>query len=473
MTMRKFFVTLWLSLLVAGAWAGEYDKYYEELPTEVAQVTVPEIPQNVVRLTDCGGKGDGVTLNTEAFKEATKRLTAMGGGKIVVGDGVWLTGPIELKDNIELHVERGALIYFSPDKRLYEGHTDREQRVLPCIYATGRKNIAITGEGIIDGNGQQWRPVKRNKQSDVEWKMYQSMGGYTTEDGKLWYPWKLKNKYPDIVEQPKQYENLRNDLIRLFCCENILIKGVTVQNAPRFHVHPNNCRNVIVDGITVRCPWNAQNGDGIDFTDVNIGLIVNNTVDVGDDGICMKSSVAKKEAPANGCEDIIVENNTVFHAHGGFVLGSNTTSGIRRMVVRKNRYCSTDTGLRFKSGLGRGGKTEKIYIQDIIMSDIAKEAIVFQCDYSDHDADGTPKRSATLTEKQKKRIPEFQDIHINNVICMGCKTGLKAKGLEGLDCVHDITIDNTTIVYRKKASEIDEKTTNIASKARYVSVSTR
>ena len=88
MTMRKFFVTLWLSLLVAGAWAGEYDKYYVELPTEVAQVTVPEIPQNVVRLTDCGGKGDGVTLNTEAFKEATKRLTAMGGGKIVVGDGV-------------------------------------------------------------------------------------------------------------------------------------------------------------------------------------------------------------------------------------------------------------------------------------------------------------------------------------------------------------------------------------------------
>ncbi|MBO6233923.1 MAG: glycoside hydrolase family 28 protein, partial [Prevotella sp.] len=105
--MRKYFMTLWLSLLVAGAWAGEYDKYYEELPTEVAQVTVPEIPQNVVRLTDCGGKGDGVTLNTEAFKEATKRLTAMGGGKIVVGDGVWLTGPIELKDNIELHVERG------------------------------------------------------------------------------------------------------------------------------------------------------------------------------------------------------------------------------------------------------------------------------------------------------------------------------------------------------------------------------
>lgn len=466
--MKRIMAIAGLMMLIMSTWAGEYDQYYEQLPTQVAQVTVPQIPQNVVMLTECGGKGDGVTLNTEAFSKAVKRLTAMGGGKIVVTDGVWLTGPIELKDNIELHLERGALVYFSPDKRLYEGHTDREQRVLPCIYAVGQRNIAITGEGIIDGNGQQWRPVKRTKMSDMEWKMYQSMGGYTTEDGKLWYPWKLKNKLPDIVDEPKKYENLRNDLIRLYFCENIMIKGVTVQNAPRFHVHYVNCRNVIVDGITVRCPWNAQNGDGIDFSDVNVGLIVNCTVDVGDDGICMKSSVAKKDAPANGCEDIVVENNTVYHAHGGFVLGSNTTSGMRRMVVRNNRYCSTDTGLRFKSGLGRGGKTEQIYISDIIMSDIAKEAIVFQCDYSDHDADGTPKRSATLTEKQKKRIPEFQDIHINNVICQGCKTGIKAHGLEGLDCVHDITIDNTTIIYRKKATDIDENTTKITNKAKIV-----
>ena len=466
--MKRIMASAGLMMLIMSTWAGEYDQYYEQLPTQVAQVTVPQIPQNVVMLTECGGKGDGVTLNTEAFSKAVERLTAMGGGKIVVTDGVWLTGPIELKDNIELHLERGALIYFSPDKRLYEGHTDREQRVLPCIYAVGQRNIAITGEGIIDGNGQQWRPVKRTKMSDVEWKMYQSMGGYTTEDGKLWYPWKLKNKLPDIVDEPKKYENLRNDLIRLHFCENIMIKGVTVQNAPRFHVHYVNCRNVIVDGITVRCPWNAQNGDGIDFSDVNVGLVVNCTVDVGDDGICMKSSVAKKDAPANGCEDIVVENNTVYHAHGGFVLGSNNTSGMRRMVVRNNRYCSTDTGLRFKSGLGRGGKTEQIYISDIIMSDIAKEAIVFQCDYSDHDADGTPKRSATLTEKQKKRIPEFQDIHINNVICQGCKTGIKAHGLEGLDCVHDITIDNTTIIYRKKATDIDENTTKITNKAKIV-----
>ncbi|MBR1839478.1 MAG: glycoside hydrolase family 28 protein [Prevotella sp.] len=460
MKRTKAFALL-LSLACIGAWAGEYDKYYEALPVEVARVTLPAIPANEVSVADFGGTGDGVTLNTEAFHKAIDRLAELGGGKVTVPQGVWLTGPIDLKDNIELHVERGAMIYFTPDKRQYLGHSDREERVLPCIYAVKRTNIAITGEGTIDGNGSQWRPVKRNKQSDVEWKQYLFMGGTVTDDGTLWYPWQLKNKYPDIVDSPKSYENTRNDLMRLYGCTNILIKGVTVQNAPRFHVHPCNSRNVIIDGITVRCPWNAQNGDGIDFSDVNVGLIVNNTVDVGDDGICMKSSVAKKDTPASGCEDIVVQDNTVYHAHGGFVLGSNTTSGIRRMVVRHNRFSGTDTGLRFKSGLGRGGKTERLFISDILMSDIAKSAIVFQCDYSDHDADGTPKRSKVLTEKQMKRVPDFQDIHISNVICRGCRTGIKAGGLQGMQCVHDIEIENATIVYTKAAQQIDKATTDI------------
>ena len=452
-------VLAWLAY--AGALAGEYDKYYEALPVEVARVEVPDIPSNEVSVADFGGVGDGVTLCTEAFRRAMARLTEMGGGRLVVPVGVWITGPIELMDNTELYVERGAMIYFSPDKRQYLGHSDREERVLPCIYAVKRSNIAITGEGTIDGNGSQWRPVKRNKQSDVEWKQYLFMGGTVTDDGTLWYPWQLKNKYPDIVESPKMYESRRNDLIRLYGCTNVMVKGVTVQNAPRFHVHPCNSRNVIIDGVRVRCPWNAQNGDGIDFSDVNVGLIVNNMVDVGDDGICMKSSVAKKDTPASGCEDIVVQDNTVFHAHGGFVLGSNTTSGIRRMVVRHNRFMGTDTGLRFKSGLGRGGKTEQLFISDILMSDIAKDAIVFQCDYSDHDADGTPKRSNMLTEKQLKRVPEFQDIHISNVICRGCRTGIKAKGLQDMQCVHNIDIENSTIVYTKAAQQVDKATTDI------------
>jgi polygalacturonase len=239
------------------------------------------------------------------------------------------------------------------------------------------------------------------------------------------------------------------------------VEGVTIQNSPKFHLHPCYSKNVIVDGVTVRCPWNAQNGDAIDFSDVNVGLIVNSTVDAGDDGLCMKSGNNKPDAPANGCADIVIQDNTVFHAHGGFVLGSETIQGMQRIVVRNNRFSGTDTGLRFKSGLGRGGKTEQLFIQDIVMTDIKDEAIVFQCDYLDRPAGSAPNAVPTFTEEQKKVAPYFQDIHISNVVCHGAATGIKASGILGLDNVRDIDISNSTIVYHNADKEIDEKTASL------------
>jgi polygalacturonase len=241
----------------------------------------------------------------------------------------------------------------------------------------------------------------------------------------------------------------------------VLVEGVTIQNAPKFHLHPCYSKNVIIDGVTVRCPWNAQNGDAIDFSDVNVGLIVNSIVDAGDDGLCMKSGNNKPEAPANGCEDILIQNNTVFHAHGGFVLGSETIQGMRRIVVRHCRFSGTDTGLRFKSGMGRGGKTEQMFIQHIVMNDIKDEAIVFQCDYVDRPAGSDPNAKPTFTEEQKKVAPYFQDIHISNVVCYGAGTAIKAGGILGLDNVKDIEISNSTIMYYTTGQQIDEKTAKL------------
>ena len=456
----KVCFSLLMMLSCCGIWATDYGRYYQNLPTPLTQVTPFTIPSNEVSLAECGGVGDGVTLNTEAFSKAISKLNKQGGGRLVVPDGVWLTGPIALKDNIEIHVQKNAIICFSPDKSLYVDEEGGSSRVRPCIRASKRTNIAITGQGIIDGNGGQWRPVKRSKQSDVEWKQYLETGGQVTEDGSLWYPWKMKNGYADIASSPKDQEGMRADLIRFTDCENVLIEGVTVQNSPRFHVHPCNCKNVVVDGVTVRCPWNAQNGDAIDFSDVNVGLIVNCVVDAGDDGICMKSNAMKPKSPANGCEDILIQDNTVFHAHGGFVLGSNTVSGIRKVVVRHNRFSGTDTGLRFKSGIGRGGKTEKLFISDIVMNDIKDEAIIFQCDYVDRPA-GKDAKPAPVVDKDLKNVPEFQDIHINNVVCRGCKTGISASGISGLQCVRDITITDCTIAYNKTAEQIDPNTANL------------
>lgn len=443
--------------------AQDYSKYYQNLPIEVKQVSRPQIPANEVNIKDVGGVGDGVFLNTEAFSKGISKLNKLGGGRLIIPEGVWLTGPISLKDNIELHLDKNALVLFSADKTLYVSPDAKPgSRVNPCIRASKRKNIAITGEGILDGNGEHWRPVKRNKVSDVEWNVFKKViGGVEKANGTLFYPWDSNNAAANIADTPENQEKMRNDLIRFTDCENVLIQGVTVQNAPRFHVHPCYSKNVIVDGVTVRCPWNAQNGDAIDFSDVNIGLIVNSTVDAGDDGICMKGGNVKPASPANGCEDIVIQDNTVFHAHGGFVLGSETISGMRRIVVRHNRFSGTDTGLRFKSGMGRGGKTEQMYISDIMMTDIKDEAIVFQCDYVDRPAGSDPKKVPTFTEEQKKKAPYFQDIHISNVICHGASMGISASGILGLDNVRDIEISNSTIVYTKTDKQIDEQTAKV------------
>ena len=459
--------------------AKDYAKYYQNLPTEVKPVVEVVIPDNEVSITDFGGVGDGQTLNTEAFRKAISALVKKGGGRVVVPQGVWLTGPIVFKDNIELRIEKNAIVMFSPDKSLYIDKDGNSSRVEPCIKASKRKNIAITGEGIIDGNGAQWRPVKRSKVSDVEWKRFKAMGGVERNNGQLWYPWDMKDGSPNLGDTPEAQEKRRNDLVRFTDCENILFEGVTFHNSPRFHVHPLNSRNIIIDGITVRCPWNAQNGDAIDISDCHLVLIVNSIVDAGDDGLCMKSGKYKENALVNGCEDILIQDNTVYHAHGGFVIGSENICGTRRLVVRQCRFSGTDTGLRFKSGIGRGGETEKVYISDVVMTDINDQAIVFQCDYVDRPAGTAPlqlprggesQSANTAQPKASPRgglegasgayIPRVHDIHINNVVCRGAGTGIYAHGIEGYDCI-DVTIENTKIVNATKETDIDDKTAKV------------
>ena len=456
--MKQLILTALTIVSILSAKAEDYSKHYQNLPVELKQVVSFDIPDNTVSIADFGGVGDGVALNTEAFRKAISALTKKGGGRLVVPQGVWLTGPIVLKDNIDLHIERNAIILFSPDKSLFVDAEGKSSRCDPGIKASKRKNIAITGEGIIDGNGAQWRPVKRSKVSDTEWKRFAAIGGVERQNGALWYPWDVKAGYKNIADTPENQEKSRQDLIRLTDCENILIEGVTVQNSPRFHVHPCNSKNIIIDGITVRCPWNAQNGDAIDLSDCHQALIVNSVVDAGDDGICMKSGKAKATALVNGCEDILIEDNTVFHAHGGFVIGSEDITGMKRIVVRRCRFSGTDTGLRFKSGIGRGGKTEDIHISDIVMNDITDEAIVFQCDYVDRPAGSEGKKAKT---SGSEFVPEFTDIHISNVVCRGAKTAIKAKGIEGMNCIHDIEIANSTIVYTSKGADIDETTAKV------------
>ena len=457
--MRRLLASVVCVCALALAQAADYDQYYQGLPCQVKAVTPFSIPQNTVSIADCGAVADGQTLCTEAIEKAISRLTKQGGGRVLVPEGVWLTGPIMLKDNIELHLAQGALLCFAPDKRLYLDKNPKAKRVYPCIRASKRKNIAITGHGVIDGGGQQWRPVKRSKMSDVEWQKYQQMGGETTADGQLWYPWKMKSGYPDIAPTAPEQEGMRNDLVRFTDCENVLVEGVTIQNSPRFHLHPCYCRNVIIDGVNVQSEWNVQNGDGIDLSDCHQVIVVNSRVSVGDDGICLKSGLPD-EGRIAGCEDILVVHNVVNHAHGGFVLGSETAGGMRRIVACHNVFSGTDVGLRFKSAPGRGGKTEQLYVYDIQMNDIADEAIAFQCDYVNRHA-GRENDEPQFTEEQLRWAPMFQDIHISRVVCHGAKTAIKAAGIQGMKSVHGITLSDCTIVYDMVEKDIDAQTTQL------------
>lgn len=451
---------LMLSLLaILPSKAADYTHYYTGLPVDIRQVTPITFPDRTADITRHGAVGDGVTLCTEAIQHTIDSLSALGGGRVDIPMGVWLTGPLELKDNINLCLDKNAILYFSPDKTLYLEKGPKAGRVKACISALRCTNIGITGSGMIDGNGAQWRPVKRGKVSNVEWNDFKDMGGVERDNGSLWYPWQLKSGYADVAATPEKQEKRRNDLFRVNHCENILLEGVTFQNAPKFHVHPFNSRNIIIDGITVRCPWNAQNGDAIDLSDCHQVLVVNSTVDAGDDGICLKSGERKKGTEINGVADVLIRYNTVYHAHGAFVIGSEDICGINRVVATDCRFSGTDTGLRFKSAIGRGGRTADIYLYNLMMADIRGEAIIFECSYADRPAGSKVGDAPEI--KEVKNVPEFQGIKIYDIICRGCKTGIKASGIEGMDCVHDIDISNSTIVYRKQATDIDTATARL------------
>jgi len=457
---NKSFLMLLLIVFGLTAKANDYAKYYVNMPVEMPKATPPQIPANSVNLRDFGAKGDGLTLNTDAINRAISALAKQGGGHLIVPAGIWLTGPFALKDKIDLHLERNAVLMGSTDRSLYVKTADGKPqgKCVPLITASKRADISITGEGTIDGNGALWRPVKRSKASDVEWKDYTSLGGTVDEKSGVWYPFKLK-KHADFAPTAAKQENMRNHLIRFTDCLNVLISGVTIQNSPKFHLIPTRCENVIVDGVTIRCPWNAQNGDGLDLSSCRKVLIVNNTLDVGDDGICMKAGAGEAGVKSGPCRDMLIENNTVLHAHGGFVVGSEFSGGVENIVVRDNLFSGTDTGLRFKSGIGRGGKTSKLFISGIVMTDIRGESIVFECGYIDKKVGYKDGDEAADKRKNAKFVPEFTDIHISDITCHGAKTAISAHGLPELKCIHGITIENSVFFYTSKATDIGSETT--------------
>lgn len=444
--MKKLLSLIVLLMAAGMAQAADYSLLYQQLPIQLKQPSAPSIKEQRVSVTDYGATGDGQTLCTEAIQKAIDDLAAKGGGHVDFPAGIWLTAPIRLKSGIDLHLERNAIIQMTEERSLHVKPNNK--RAENAIYASDAHDISITGDGIIDGNGEFWRAVKKGKNSDVEWKSYLELGGTTNEKGDIWFPFNLKHQGNVAATMEKQ-EKLRSNMVRFNNCQRVMVQGVTLQNSPKFHLTPNDCEDVIIDGVTVRCPWNAQNGDAIDIGTSQRVLIVNNVIDCGDDGICMKGATGDESVNHKPCEDILIKNNSVYHAHGGFVIGSEFSAGMYRIVVCNNTFSGTDTGLRFKSAVGRGGKTGDIYCYDIMMTDIKDEAVVFETAYADKAVSGT-----TASVAGSKWVPNFQGINIYGITCNGAKTAVKAKGTR--EMINNINISKSTFFYTKTATDIDK-----------------
>lgn len=436
--IRNILLAALTAATAAGAFAqsraDDYSQYYTDLPFETPVVQAPEIPELTVDIKDFGGVGDGITLNTEAFCNAIRHLSNQGGGHLNVGRGVWLTGPITMRSNIDLHIEKEAIVVFSPDRTLYsvnrpDGATTSSYVTAP-INADGESNFSITGEGILDGNGEVWRPAKKMKFGEWEWNRMVKSGGSLSADGSIWYP----------TSAADEAGQKRPRLIRLVRCNRVMVKGVVVQNSPSFHVNLFCCTDIIIDSVTVRCPWNAQNGDGIDLSSCRRALIVNSTVDCGDDAICMKSGAGQPGRDRGPTTDVVVDGCTVYHGHGGFVIGSDESGGMRNIAVRRSRFVDTDTGLRFKSGRDRGGVVENVYIDDIVMNDIDGEAILFEMYYQQK----VPLTGDVAPAPVTADTPLFRNFTIRNVVCREAGRAILMQGLPE-QRLSNITIANCAI----------------------------
>ena len=441
-------------------------------------IKTPVFKKDTFNITAYGAKNDGIFLNTKAINTAITTCSNKGGGVVLIPGGLWLSGPIELKSNVNLHVSRDAILLFTADKsqyKLVEGNWEGQKAVRNQSPISGQNlvNIAITGKGVIDGNGDVWRAVKKDKLTESQWKNKVNSGGIVSEDKKLWYPSQSylkgeQTKDASIIKPGMSLSDFedkkdfyRPNMVVLTNCKVILLQDVTFQNSPAWCLHPLICEDITLKNLMVKNPWYAQNGDGVDLESCKNAMLDGNTFDVGDDGICIKSGRdedgRKRGIPT---ENVIVRNNVVYHAHGGFVIGSEMSGGAKNIFVYKNSFIGTDIGLRFKTTRGRGGVVEKIYISDINMFDIAGEAILFDMYYAAKDPIPLPgdKNEAPKVVLLPVTVetPQFKDFFIKNVYCNGAAKAIFIRGLPEMN-INNINFDNL-VIQAKKGVEITEAT---------------
>jgi len=300
--------------------------------------------------------------------------------------------------------------------------------------------------------------VKKSKAGDLDWNLLVKSGGVLNSNKDTWYPsaqvrdgekaLKALRKAHSVKIEDYQpwHQALRPKLLRLIGCQRVLLQGVTFQDPPNWTLNPALCEDVSILNVTVHNSPVAQNSDALDLESCRRAVIRDCSFDAGDDGICIKSG---KDAAGRRigvpAEDVLVEGCTVYHAHGGFTIGSEMSGGVRNMVVTNCTFIGSDIGLRFKTTRGRGGVVENIFISNIRMMDLHSDAINFNMYYAPDPEDADNAHTNTTVSVE---TPQFRDIHIENVICRGSQKAIVLEGLPEMP-IRNIDLKNVSISARE------------------------
>ena len=433
---------------------------------------LPAVPEaRVFNVKDYGATGDGKTVDTAALQKAINACVDAGGGRVEVPAGTYLTAPLQLGSNLDLHVDAGATIQFSPNRTDYPlamGSYEGKQTVVcmsPLTVAEAH-DISITGSGVFDGHGEQWRMTKKSKLTDAQWKDLVASGGVVDEMGATWYPSKVwlggmqglmklrATGGPARLEDYEKYRDLLRPVLLSFSnCERVLLDGPTFRNSAAWDLHPYLCEDVTIRNVTVFNPEYAQNGDGMDIDSCRNVLVEDTKVDAGDDAICLKSG-RDEEGRRLGkpTEHVTIRRCTIGTGHGGIAIGSEMSGGVRDVNVSHCTMNGTDAGIRVKTTRGRGNVVENITVSDVQMSHIIQGAIEFNMYYM---VRGVPK-----AEPVGEGTPRIRNITISGIQCAGAGSAIVLRGLPEMP-IEGISISD---------SQITAKTAGVISYAKNVTL---
>ncbi|HEY6806461.1 MAG TPA: glycoside hydrolase family 28 protein [Pyrinomonadaceae bacterium] len=418
------------------------DPWKTEMPRILARIKAPSFPKRDFVITKFGAKTDGAGDSTEAFKNAIAACNKAGGGRVVVPAGTFVTGAIHLKSNVNLFVSAGATIKFTKDPNAYlpvvftrwEG--TELMNYSSFIYAFEQTNIAVTGEGTLDGQSgnDAWWPW--NGRANYGWKQ----GDPNQRDD--------RNALQQMAEKGVSVSErvfgaghyLRPQFIQPYRCQNVLIEGVKIINSPMWEVHPVLCRNVIVRGL--RISSHGPNNDGCDPESCSDVLIENCDFDTGDDCIAIKSGRnadgRRLKAPT---ENIIVRGCRMRDGHGGITVGSEITGGVRNLFAENCKLDSQnlDHALRVKNNAMRGGVLENFYFRDLTVGQVSHAVITIDFNYEEGAKGGyTP----IVRNYSVERVTSSKSQHAIDVQGL---TGAPIYDLRLADCTFD-NVDQASIV---------------------------